>query len=31
VRRLLRDQIAAHAIEFTGGGLDLGHDVRDDV
>jgi hypothetical protein len=31
VRRLLRDKIAAHDIEFTGGGLDLGHDVRDDV
>jgi hypothetical protein len=31
VRRLLRDKIAAHDIEFTGGALDLGHDVRDDV
>ena len=31
VRRLLRDKIAAHDIEFTGAGLELGHDVRDDV
>jgi len=31
VRRLLRDKIAAHDIEFTGRGLDLGHDGREDV
>ena len=30
-RRLLRDKIAAHDISFSGGGLDLGHDERDDV
>ena len=31
-RRLLRDKIAAHAIHFTGTGLDLGeHDERDAV
>jgi hypothetical protein len=31
-RRLLRDKIAAHAIHFTGTGLDLGvHDERDIV
>ena len=31
-RRLLRDQIAAHDIHFTGKSLDLGlHDERDDV
>jgi hypothetical protein len=31
-RRLLRDKIAAHDIDFTGTGLDLGsHDERDDV
>jgi hypothetical protein len=31
VRRLLRDKIAAHDIQFSGGGLDLGHDERDNV
>jgi hypothetical protein len=31
VRRLLRDKIAAHDIELTGGGLDLGGDSRDSV
>jgi hypothetical protein len=31
VRRLLRDKLKAHDIEFTGAGLDLGHDSRDDV
>jgi hypothetical protein len=31
VRRLLRDKIAAHDIQFSGGGLDLGYDLRDDV
>ena len=31
-RRLLRDKIAAHDLDFTGTGLDLGvHDERDDV
>ena len=31
-RRLLRDKIAAHAIHFSGTGLDLGeHDEREDV
>ena len=31
-RRLLRDKIAAHAIHFSGTGLDLGgHDERDEV
>jgi len=30
VRRLLRDKIAAHDIQF-GGGLDLGGDDRKDV
>lgn len=31
-RRVLRDRIAAHQIQFTPGPLDLGgHDVRDDV
>ena len=31
-RRLLRDKIAAHAIQFSGTGLDLGqHDEREDV
>jgi hypothetical protein len=31
VRRLLRDKIAAHDIQFSGGGIDLGYDLRDDV
>ena len=31
VRRLLRDKIAAHDIQFSGGGMDLGYDLRDDV
>jgi hypothetical protein len=31
VRRLLRDKLQAHDIEFMGGSLDLGHDRRDDV
>lgn len=31
VRRLLRDKIAAHDIRFTGGGLDLGQDERENV
>jgi len=31
VRRLLRDKIAAHDIRFSGGGIDLGHDGREDV
>jgi hypothetical protein len=31
VRRLLRDKIAAHDIQFGGGGMDLGYDLRDDV
>lgn len=31
VRRLLRDKIAAHDIQFAGGGIDLGHDEREDV
>ena len=30
-RRLLRDKIAAHDIQFGGGGMDLGYDLRDDV
>jgi hypothetical protein len=30
VRRLLRDKIAAHDIQFSGG-IDLGYDLRDDV
>jgi hypothetical protein len=31
VRRLLRDKIAAHDIQFSGGGFDLGYDMREDV
>ena len=31
VRRLLRDKIAAQDIQFSGGGLDLGYDGREDV
>ena len=31
VRRLLRDKIAAHDIQFSGGGIDLGRDEREDV
>jgi hypothetical protein len=31
VRRLLRDKIAAHDLRFSGGGIDLGHDGREDV
>jgi hypothetical protein len=31
VRRLLRDKIAAQDIQFSGAGLDLGHDEREDV
>jgi hypothetical protein len=31
VRRLLRDKIAAHDIHFSGQGLGLGHDERDNV
>jgi hypothetical protein len=31
VRRLLRDKMAAHDIQFSGGGLDLGQDERDHV
>jgi hypothetical protein len=31
VRRLLRDKIAAHDIRFSGGGLDLGQDERENV
>jgi hypothetical protein len=31
VRRLLRDKIAAHDIQFSGGGIELGYDLRDDV
>jgi hypothetical protein len=31
VRRLLRDKIAAHDIQFDGGGLDLGQDERDKI
>ena len=31
VRRLLRDKIAEHDIQFTGAGLDLGQDGRDRV
>jgi hypothetical protein len=31
-RRLLRDKIAAHDLQFTGEALDLGgHDEREDV
>jgi len=30
-RRLLRDKIAAHDIHFSGGGIDLGRDEREDV
>jgi hypothetical protein len=31
VRRLLRDKIAAHDIQFSGGGMELGYDLREDV
>ncbi|HEX2311003.1 MAG TPA: hypothetical protein VHH91_09815, partial [Vicinamibacterales bacterium] len=31
VRRLLRDKIAAHDIRFSGGGLELGQDERENV
>ena len=31
VRRLLRDKIAAHDIDFTAGGLDLGYDARENI
>ena len=31
VRRLLRDKIADHDIQFSGGGLDLGQDGRDRI
>jgi hypothetical protein len=31
VRRLLRDKIAAHDIDVTAGGLDLGYDSRENV